>query len=315
MNHIDVNFNNLVSLIRSQSLEEVYSHIRDCFLRINPNIQISLQDYFEKFSYWGKIQRESGNYEELYNRSKSLKENIDDYVWLYSKLGDYRSKKLLFAIMNNWYNFDFDTLRTCFEGNYSHYFDLDIVKCDENEVFVDLGAYTGDTVIDYLTQYGANKYKKIYCYEITSDIFEQLKNNLCHFKNIKCIQKGVSDKKESLYVKKSLVDYSANTVSDDGDEEIQCVTIDDDIDENITMIKMDIEGFEQRALMGCQRHIINEHPKLLISVYHNHEDIFKIPVMIENMCKGYHFYLRYYGNNIFPTETVLLAIYDNKKAP
>ncbi len=71
---------------------------------------------------------------------------------------------------------------------------------------------------------------------------------------------------------------------------------------------MDIEGYEQKALLGAEQHIKNEHPKLLISVYHNHEDLWKIPMMIKNMDDNYKLYLRYYGNNVFPTEIVLMAI-------
>ena len=71
---------------------------------------------------------------------------------------------------------------------------------------------------------------------------------------------------------------------------------------------MDIEGSEQKALKGCERHIKNEHPKLLISVYHNHEDLYKIPLMINDMDPSYKFYLRCYGSIIFPTEIVLFAI-------
>lgn len=311
MNIIDVNFNKLTDLIKGQSIRDVYNHIKNKFLVIDPNIQVSLEDYFFKFPYWGQLKRENDNYEELYNRAKSLKEHIDEYVWLYDNLGDYRSKKLLFAIMNNWYNFDFETLKTCFEVNYPHYFDLDLVKCDDNEVIVDLGAYNGDTIIDYLKVYGPNNYKKIYCYEITDESFEHLKNNLKHYKNINYVQKAVSDSCGTVYINKSQIDSSANRVSNSGTEAVEAATIDDDINEKVTLIKMDIEGFEQKALMGCKNHIINEHPKLLISVYHNHEDIYKIPTMINDMCKGYKFYLRYYGNNIFPTEAVLIAIYNN----
>ena len=71
---------------------------------------------------------------------------------------------------------------------------------------------------------------------------------------------------------------------------------------------MDIEGGEEKALIGCQNHIKNEHPKLLISVYHNHEDLWKLPKIINDFYPNYNFYLRNHGNNIFPTETVLFAI-------
>ena len=74
------------------------------------------------------------------------------------------------------------------------------------------------------------------------------------------------------------------------------------------MIKMDIEGSEKKALIGSKNHIMNETPKLLISVYHGHNDLVEIPRLIKEINHNYNFYLRYYGNHIFPTEIVLIAI-------
>lgn len=308
MNTIDKNFIKLIDTIKNQSLEEVYNHIKDCFDKIHPSIQASLEDYFKKFDYWGKLIISENNYEELHNRAESLKNHIEDYIFLYDKLEDYRSKKLLFAILNNWYNFDFETLKTSGEANYLHYFDVDIVNCSKEEIIVDLGAYIGDTVIDYLNTYGIEQYKRIYCYEITDESFEYLKNNLAYYPNIEFIKKAIGNEIGNIYINKSSVDNSANTISDKGEISIPVTTLDEDIKGQITMIKMDIEGSEQKALEGCKHHIINDHPKLLISVYHNHEDLWKIPKMINEMSDTYKFYLRYYGNNIFPTEIVLIAI-------
>ncbi len=308
MNIIDKKFNTLTNTIKKQTLEEVYNTIYDNFFKINSSIQKSLEDYFDKFDYWGKLNIKDNNFEELNNRAISLKEHIEDYIWLYNKLEDYRSKKLLFAILNNWYQFDFNTLNTSIEKNYPHYFDLDIVKCDKNEIFVDLGAYIGDTIADYLNYYGLDNYKKIYCYEITNESFNALQNNLSKFDNIEFRKKAVSNQEGKIFIKESNVDPSANTISTNGNISIETVTIDNDIKEDVTMIKMDIEGAEEKALLGCQKQIIKNKPKLLISVYHNHEDLWKIPRMISNMKSNYKFYLRYYGNNIFPTEIVLIAV-------
>lgn len=97
-------------------------------------------------------------------------------------------------------------------------------------------------------------------------------------------------------------------VSQNGSEKIESSTLDIDIKEPITLIKMDIEGYEKKALEGAKNHIINDKPKLLISVYHNHEDLWKIPKIIREYNKDYKFYLRCYGTRIFPTEIVLIAI-------
>lgn len=307
MNSIDKNFTSLTKEIEQKSLEEVFTHIRNKFQKIPLEIQDSLENYFSKFPYWGKLKREDGIFEELYLRSVSIKEHLEDFTWLYSHLGDYRSKKTLYAILNNWYNFDFQTLATSIEANYSHYFDLDLIKCGKEDVIVDLGAYIGDTILDYLNQYGSEQYKKIYCYEITEESFNILKQNLSYYPNIEFRRKAISDHDGILSFQKSSVDHSANMIDLEGDNQVEAVSLDQDLLEPVTLIKMDIEGSEEKALLGARAHITKEHPQLLISIYHNHEDIWKIPRLVKEMWDGYQLHLRYYGNHIFPTEIVLFA--------
>ena len=74
------------------------------------------------------------------------------------------------------------------------------------------------------------------------------------------------------------------------------------------MIKADIEGFEQQAIEGAQKHILNDHPKLMLSVYHKNEDLWKIARMIYNISDKYQFYLRYNSSPVYPTEITLIAI-------
>ena len=110
-------------------------------------------------------------------------------------------------------------------------------------------------------------------------------------------------------MKEGRVDATRNTIENyDTGKEIEVVSLDNDVADKVSLIKMDIEGAEQQALLGCRRHIKEEHPKLLISVYHNNEDIWKIPRMIDNMDKDYHFYLRSNGKQWGPAEIVLFAV-------
>lgn len=309
MNTVDTLFYEITTKIKTKTKEEIFYDIQTTYNNLNDNIKESLENYFATFDYWGPLHGKNGTYDEIKNRTNSLHDHIEDIIWLYEHLQDYRSKKVLLAIIANYYNYNFTILQECRETNFPPYFDIDIVKCNKEEVIIDLGAYTGDTVLDYIKTYGINAYKKIYCYEITEDTFTILKNNLSYYKNIECRKKAISDSKVSLYINENSIDQSANTLSEYGNKEIEATTIDLDLDEKITMIKMDIEGMEQKALIGCTKTIQKYRPKLLISVYHNHEDIWKIPKMIEEIQPGYNFYLRYYGNNIFPTETTLIAIY------
>lgn len=308
MNIIDKNFNELIDEIKSLDEKELYYRIRKNFDNIPDETKKSYMNFFNQFMYWGALDIDNGNYEEIELKEIALFNHIDDFVWLYNHLCDYRSKKTLYSILSNWYKYDFTTTNEAREYLYDDYFDLDIVKCDENEVIVDLGAYTGDTVISYLKNYGMNCYKKIYCYEITPSTFEVLKENLKFVNNIEFRNKGISNEKGIMAINDNSESASANTLVNKENGDIVVTTIDQDIDEPVTLIKADIEGFEQKAIEGCKNHILNDHPKLLISVYHNNEDLWKIAKMIYNIHNDYKFYLRFNSSPIYPTEITLIAI-------
>lgn len=313
MNRIDQDFYQLVAILQNKKKEEILDTIKQNFLQLPVIYQDYLEDYLAKYKYWGNLDHKRGDYGEIEEKALSFHEHIEDYIWLYESFVDYRSKMLLYAMMKNWYQYDFNSLKEATETTYSDYFDLDIIKCDKEEVVVDLGAYVGDTVFDYLRVYGEDNYKKIYCYEITKEVFGLLKENVSPYSNIECRRKAVGGKDRMVYVEESKGGASANVISGTGTSAVEEVTLDQDITEKITLLKMDIEGAEQSALRGSEKHIREDHPKLLLSVYHNNEDIWKIPRMIDEICKGYQFYLRSHSGRFFPTEITLLAVYKEKE--
>lgn len=308
MNSIDKSFKDLTQEIGKLSEKELYHRIRAGFERIPRETQKSCMNFFNQFGYWGNLDPENGIYDEIENKQLALSYHMDDFIWLYQRLGDYRSKKTLYSILSNWYRYDFSTTAQTKEYLFDDYFDLDLVKCGLDEVFVDLGAFTGDTVLSYLKNYGADCYKKIYCYEITPSNFEILQNNLRGYPRIECRLKGIGDCEGRMMVCENHTSSSANLLASEGTFEIEVTTLDADICEPITLIKADIEGFEQQAIAGAAGHIRNDHPKLLISVYHNNEDLWKIPQMIYEISPDYRFYLRYNSSPIYPTEITLIAI-------
>lgn len=304
----DRSFNKMVEDITNSTEEEVFLHIKNLFLSMSLDEQNKLKNYLNEFGYWGKLDMESDNYETFHIRAKVLKEHIKDFSWLYKKVKDYRSKRVLFFVLHNWYNLATAGLRMIRDNTFSQYFDLDILKCDKNEVIVDLGAYKGDTIQSYLKEYGVDSYKKIYAYEISNNIYNELKNNLINYNNIYCFNKAVTDKVGLVGIQNHVHYDTANKVSEDSDILVESTYLDEDIKEKITLLKMDIEGSEKLAINGSKNHIINDNPKLLLSVYHNYEDLYKVPRMIDKLNKNYDYYLRYYGYFIFPSEIVLFAI-------
>ncbi len=307
MNIIDRKFKKLTDDIKDKDETEIFYHIKERFLLVNEKTRQSCEDFFNKFLYWGKLDFKNKDFEFFKLKARTLKNHIDDFIWLYDNLCDYQSKKVLLATLDNWYNWSFIDLASVMQNLYDDYFDLDLIPKCETEVFVDLGAYIGDSTLSFIKNYGIDSYNKIYCYEISKENFEYLKTNLKPYEDIDLRLKGASAENGTMYLKEN-GELSSCQVSDAGEIPIEMVSLDDDIKEEITIIKSDIEGAEQRALMGARGHIINEHPKLLISIYHSNDDVWQIPKMIKEMDNSYRFYLRYHGGAIYPTEITLIAL-------
>ena len=307
MNIIDRNFSELAHEIKNLNEKELYHRMRKAYEGVPEAARISCMGFFERYPYWGRLDEEKGIYEEIELKQQTLSQHIDDFIWFYDSLCDYRSRKTLYAVLNNWYRYDFESTASAAEKTFDQYFDLDLLRCTPNEVMADLGAYVGDTVLSYIKNYGPDCYKRIYCYEITKENFDIMERSLAGIRDISMRLKGVGDRGGIMGVEQNSASFSANRLSDEG-QGVEVVTLDEDIKEPLTIIKADIEGWEQKALMGSVRHIINDHPKLLISVYHGNEDLWKIPQMIYDMSDDYRFFLRFRGSAVYPTEIVLTAI-------
>jgi len=306
MNCIDKKMNLLLDMINQKSQEELFYFMKEKYLQVPYGTRESIENFFSKFPYWGSLKADEEDFTEIENASFMLKQHVESFRTFYQDLQDYRSKTILYAILNNWYCYDFSSLNAVMEHMYSHYFDLDIIPFCEKEVFVDLGAYTGDTLQELMAIYGNESFEKIFAYEMSEDSLVQLKENMSLYSNIVIRGLAVSNIAGKGKIENNLESASANVLSLGGN--VPITTLDEDIHEPITMLKMDIEGSEKNALEGSKKHIQNEKPKLMISIYHGFQDVILIWQLLKEYQSDYTFYLRYYGGPIFPTEIVLYAI-------
>ena len=60
---------------------------------------------------------------------------------------------------------------------------------------------------------------------------------------------------------------------------------------NIKMIKFDVEGAEEEALLGGRETIKRCRPAMKIAIYHRSADLFQIPLLCSTLCQDYRFYL------------------------
>lgn len=252
----------------------------------------------------GRIDTKEKDYSLIKIYVDMLKENIEQFRWLFERLADYRSKQILIRIVRFWFAFNLNDLGDLHENIFGDYYDLDLLEYKANDVLVDCGAYIGDSILDYINTYGSD-YKRIYGYEISSDIMEKLKGNVDGIRDVVLKHKGVGSHVGKMLMKS---DGAGSKIYDQGEEEIDVTTLDEDIDEPVTIIKMDIEGAETDAIEGAKNHILRERPRLLICTYHKPDDIFKIPQLIYSIRDDYKFFLRFNGRGIWPCDHVLFAV-------
>lgn len=197
------------------------------------------------------------------------------------------------------------------DANKIQYFDLpELKKCKvEDEVFVDAGAFDGQTSAMFAQW--AETYKKIFVLEPDPQNRKKcLKTLEDADAEYEMLPFGAWDKRGQLSFDSGL--NGASHVSGSRPETIekqitiQADKLDNLIHEKVTFIKMDVEGAEMNALKGAEKMIKKNKPKLAICVYHNKEDIWEIPKLILNYVPEYKLYLRHYS--MTKDETVLYCI-------
>lgn len=221
---------------------------------------------------------------------------------LYEILADDLSRKLMIAFINARISGNSEALNSLNIEREKEYFP-EFINFSEDEVFVDCGAYDGDTMLSFI-DVTHGKYSKIFAFEPEKCNIEKMRKNISQFENIEIIEKGCFSNSQILYFQGE--GGTTSSVSDQGNIKIEVAALDNIISEKVTFIKMDINGSELEALKGAQNIIRSHRPRLAICLYHRYDDLFLIPQYIYELNNTYKFYLRHYG--LFCSDLILYAI-------
>lgn len=162
------------------------------------------------------------------------------------------------------------------------------------EVFVDCGAYDGDTAKQVLHR--TLDIGRFFAVEADPANFRALKEwavTLDPETARRIIPCNVAVGASRGQLRFNATGGECACIADDGDIVVDCIPIDELAgDSNPTFIKMDIEGFELEALEGARGVIEKNEPILSICVYHRQDDLWRIPLFIRSLVKDYHLFLR-----------------------
>ena len=169
-----------------------------------------------------------------------------------------------------------------------------LLSLDEFRVAIDAGAYDGDTARELIGL--CPKLERIFAFEPDRRNFRKLSAFAEDQARVVPINAAVWSKNSTL-----IFDDSGNInagIDTDGkakrQAEVKAVAIDSLSPERVDYIKYDVEGAEEEALLGSVETIRKFRPDLLISAYHKTADLFKLILMIHEICPEYQLYLRRY---------------------
>jgi FkbM family methyltransferase len=196
-----------------------------------------------------------------------------------------------------------------FEIEFSHrqYFDLpkELGLVGDGEVFVQAGCFNGDTQKSYVNWFG-DTYAKMVTFEAHPGQFAVSQERLAGLRDVEIVRAGLSDRRGT--VRFALGTLGNSSIQQTGGEEINVVPLDEYMaGRRVTFIALDIEGAELAAIQGAKGIIVEQKPKLAISVYHRPEDIWEIPLLVKEYNPSYRFYLRHY-HLLDMLETVMYAL-------
>jgi len=215
-------------------------------------------------------------------------ENKPRFNKIYNLLADEKSKQTFLNV-----------IKYKISGKLEYLFECEVANTEPQstflekrgeEIFLDLGAYNGDTALDFAA--GNPDYQKILAVEPDRKTFKKLTKNTENLRNIECFNLCISNFSGKG---KFIMNAGRNSIVSDVGSETDFSTVDDLLKkEMVSFIKMDVEGEEINAVSGAADTIKNHKPRMLISAYHRTDDLFAIPEKVLSIRDDYKIYMRHF---------------------
>jgi FkbM family methyltransferase len=180
-----------------------------------------------------------------------------------------------------------------------------IFEYKPSDVVIDGGAYTGNTSVYFSEKVG--EAGLVLAFEPSLEVHKKLSRNVAQYKNIKTLQIALSNREG----RSNLKDIGPGSYVDpNGNEAISTDTIDNLLRKfwikKVDVIKLDVEGEEEKCILGAKNTIKKCKPKLAICIYHKVDDLFRIPRTLLAINPNYSFYIRH--NSYCEHETVIFCV-------
>jgi len=188
------------------------------------------------------------------------------------------------------------------------YFPGDLVRPRTDEVFVDCGAFTGDTIDAFVAARGG-QFDRIVAVEPDPLNCAALRQRVATWSGqdrdrVRIAPVAVGSSRGTLRFETT---GTAGSSMGSGDDTVEVVPLDEILADYLpTYIKFDVEGAERDALTGGSKVIATNMPVLAVCLYHRPEDLWDLPLLVQSMRPDYRLYVRRHSDERW--ETVLYAV-------
>jgi len=183
------------------------------------------------------------------------------------------------------------------------YFDSEIMPLNTQEVFVDGGAFDGDTVRNFIKKTRGH-YDHIHAFEIDPVNSEAFAAKTKDAPRVTLHRTGLWNEPAKIGLEHRPDDGSR--INEDATQRVPLQAMDNLDLGSVSLIKLDVEGAEVQALEGGRSLIEKHRPKLAVCAYHKADDLAKLLKTLGEIRNDYRLYLRHYSPIIF--DTVIYAL-------
>lgn len=224
-----------------------------------------------------------------------FKQNAERLHSVYNMLSDKLSKKtfvntILFKLTGK-----IDFLTRC-ETSKDEIFSVMPLN-ERNLNYIDIGAYNGDTVEEYIERFGKNM--KIYAFEPDSKNYGKMLQRF-EKKNIDCFAYNYAawdaDEILKFYSRSGRAGSAEKGIRTEKFKEVRAVRVDETDEiakEKIGFVKIDAEGADLKVIVGLSKIIQQSKPCVKVAAYHRNEDYFCIPQAVAEINKNFRLYMRH----------------------
>ena len=184
---------------------------------------------------------------------------------------------------------------------HGYYPQQSIAALPASSVFVDCGAYDGDTVREFL-QSNSENFLTIHAFEPDPTNYQKLRDFTATLDSavssrIKTYEAGTGAQRGKAAFEAA--GNMSSSLTSDGSSQVEIVSLDDLEIENgeALFLKLDVEGLESQTIAGARRLIEERIPLIAMSAYHRPNDLWELPLQLREINADYRFFLRTHGED------------------